>query len=390
MTYAVRGLGLVFSLVLVSTLAACSLTHLDSQAATASTTPSTAAYVYIQIQGPEGSVYGFRASPTGHLSPIHGSPFKPAGEIVGGTPTKFFTLGKDLIHSYGIASDGVIGSQLSQIPIYDYAGSRCGDPSYAEAQAVLDHTGKYIYVLLQYGYGGCGAYQSYAISSNGDFMFVGDTEMEGTDSEPNPTYLDLPSILGNERFGYADEWTGHDTGLVGFRRESSGTLQLMQFREADPTLPGNFYHPANPDASPTGNYLVVQLYPDDGGDTGPLQFGSYTVDSDGSISTTNTSSNMPTSSLDFPATTFSPSGDLFVAYQGEIDIYKFNGAAPLTLWRTLLSGNWVSQVAFDRSNHLYAISGDNKLYVFTVTSTSVTETSSINIGSPFKMVVVSE
>jgi hypothetical protein len=212
----------------------------------------------------------------------------------------------------------------------------------------------------------------------------------GTYPDPNPIYLFLPSILGNESFGYANLWSGHYSGLVGFRRESSGTLQLMQFHETDPTLPGNFYLSANPDASPTGNYLVVQLYPDDGGDTGPLQFGSYTVDSDGSISTTNTSSNMPTSPLDFPATTFSPSGDLFVAYQGEIDIYKFNGAAPLTLWRTLLSGDWVNQVAFDRSNHLYAISRDSKLYVFTVTSTSVTETSSINIGSPFKMVVVSE
>jgi len=49
-------------------------------------------------------------------------------------------------------------------------------------------------------------------------------------------------------------------------------------------------------------------------------------------------------------------------------------------------------VAFDSSNHLYAITGDTntKLYVFTVTSTSVTESSSINIGSPYKMVVVSE
>jgi hypothetical protein len=389
MTYAVRGLALVASLVLVSNLAACSLTHLDSQAATASTTPSTAAYVYIQIQGPQGAVYGFRASSTGRLSTIPGSPFKPAGQIVGGTPTKFFTLGKDLIHSYGIASNGAIGSQLSQIPIYDYAGSRCGDPRYAQAQAVLDHSGEYIYVLLQYGGdGSCAAYQSYRINSGGSFTFDGDTEENwGPQSGPNSPSVDLPSILGNESFAFADEVDGHLSAPIGFRRTSAGTLELMQFTESDPALCDGQYNAYGPDASPTGSYLILQLYPCW---SNPPQFGSYTVASNGNISTTNTTSNMPRSAIDNPHTTFSPSGDLLVAYGGEIEIYRFNGAAPLILWRTLLSGNWVSQVAFDKSNHLYAISGDNKLYVFTVTPTSVTESSSINIGSPFKMVVVSK
>jgi hypothetical protein len=163
----------------------------------------------------------------------------------------------------------------------------------------------------------------------------------------------------------------------------------MQFSEKDPMLGGNlnYYSVEGPDASPTGNYVVLQLYPDGGN---PPQLASYTVDSEGNISTTNTSSSMPTSALVDPYTTFSPSGNLFVAYENGIEIYKFNGAAPLTLWQTLLIGHGIGQVAFDRSNHLYAVTGDNKLYVFTVTSTSITETSSINIGFPFKMVVVSE
>jgi hypothetical protein len=162
---------------------------------------------------------------------------------------------------------------------------------------------------------------------------------------------------------------------------------MPQFAETDPTLANGYYVPYSPDASPSGNHVVVQLYPDDGN---PPQLGSYTVASNGSLTTTNNSSSMPTSALVQPYTTFSPSGKLFVAYADGIEIYKFNGAAPLALWQTVLSGTSISQVAWDGSNHLYAISEENKLYVFTVTPTSVTETSSINIGSPFEMVVVSK
>jgi hypothetical protein len=49
------------------------------------------------------------------LSMIPRSPWKVTGAIIGGTPTKFFTMGQDNLHSYGIASDRAIQSQLSQI-----------------------------------------------------------------------------------------------------------------------------------------------------------------------------------------------------------------------------------------------------------------------------------
>jgi hypothetical protein len=74
-----------------------------------------------------------------------------------------------------------------------------------------------------------------------------------------------------------------------------------------------------------------------------------------------------------------------------IQIYNFNGAGPLTPYKTLLNGTPIDQVAWDSSNHMYAISqSTNTLYVFTVTSTSVTQDTAWSIGSPFKMIVVSE
>jgi hypothetical protein len=51
----------------------------------------------------------------------------------------------------------------------------------------------------------------------------------------------------------------------------------------------------------------------------------------------------------------------------------------------------IDQVAWDKSNHLYAIStANNLLYVFTVTPTSATQVAMWRIGAPYKMLVVSD
>jgi hypothetical protein len=109
---------------------------------------------------------------------------------------------------------------------------------------------------------------------------------------------------------------------------------------------------------------------------------------------------MPTTGLEAPGSTFSPDGKLFVLFGDQepagasgsgIEIYSFNGAAPLTFYKSLLTGTQIDEVAWDSSNHLYAMSSHtNELYVFTVTSTSVTQDSVLSIGSPFWMVVASQ
>lgn len=388
MTHAVRGLGLAASLVFVSTLGV--VTQANAQ--------STTAYVYLQSQGPAGPVYGFSADSNGQLAAISGSPFKTGTKIVGGNGTQFFTMGQTLLHSWAVGSTGAIGSQKSQIGFLNYAGSSCGGGTGGIGNAVLDHTGQYIYVLLQNGGdGSCAAYQTYKINSDGSFTFVGDTEK--TLDASTTDSVGLPSILGGESFGYASEWVGHYTNLIGFRRASTGELQLMQFNETDPTLAGSNYLPAYPDASPTGKYVVVQLYPNDGGgDTNPPQIGSYSVDSQGNISTANTSSNMPTSQLTGPSSmSFSPDGKMLAIaslygagqFGNGVEIYNFNGASPLTLNTRLLNGTPIDQVAWDATHHLYAISrSESKLWVFEIGASSTAQTALVSIPSPLSMVVV--
>jgi hypothetical protein len=386
MTHALRGLGLAASLALVSTLAFV-------QEARAQSTSTTAAYVYIQIQGAEGSVYGSTASSTGQLRAIPGAPWKPTGLIIGDNKYLLVTMGEDNLYSWAIASNGAIQGPLEGNPDTDFgddcdAGTNLG--------AVLDHTGQYVYVLQQKaGADTCMAYKSFQINnqySEGVFDGVGETE-----ANPAPGGGDgLPSILGNESFAYADQYDGHLNSVIGFERLSSGALQLIG--TMNPTFAGSAtYTPYHPDASPAGNYVVLQEYAND---SGMGQLGSFTVDSAGNLSSTNTPETMPNSPFYITGTTFSPSGNMFVTYAdnganaGEgngIQIYNFNGAAPLTPYTALLSGTPIDQVAWDNSNHLYAISkSDNELYVFTVTPTSVTQDAAWSIGAPFKMDVVSK
>ena len=386
MTHSVRGLGLAAILALVPSLAAISQAKAQS----------TAAFVYVQAGGAAGAVYGYSANSSGQLTAISGSPFKPGTAIVGGNGSQFFTLGETLLHSYSVSSNGAIGSQLSQVPVYDYSGSDCGDSSFRDDSAELDHTGKYMYVLLQGGTSGtCEAYQTYAISSSGGFTFVGDTETDIQNVEPVSGGTYLPSILGNETFAYAGYYSGHLSGLVGFQRASTGELQSMQFSQTGPgDAPSGGWCALSADASPTGNYVVAPVGECDSG--GNIYLASYTVDSKGNLSSTNTTSNMPIA--DQAATIFSPSGELFATWGtvgGGITLYHFNGAAALTPYTTLLSGTTINQVAWDGSNHLYAISSSeyqtpdatNKLYAFTVTPTTATEDSSVSIAEPYTLVV---
>ncbi len=387
MTHSVRGFGLAATLVLVSTVAVV-------PQASAQSTSSTAAYVYIQIQGSQGAVYGFTASSAGQLSAIPGAPWKPAGLIVGDNKTMLVTMGEDNLHTYGIASNGAIEGQLEGNPDTDY-GNDCD--AGANIGAVMDHTGQWVYVLQEArGAEPCWAYKSFEISnqySEGVLNGEGDDEV----TAPPGGSFDLPSILGDESFAYADQIDGNLTSVIGFQRDGAGALQQIQFQEVDPTLADGVYVPYRPDASSTGRYLVLQLYANG---SGKGQLGSYTVDSNGNISSTNTSDNMPASPFRITGTTFSYSGKMFVTYADNgakrslgngIEIYNFNGADPLTPYTALLTGTRIDQVAWDGSNHLYAISASgNKLYVFTVTSTSVTEDTAWSIGAPYKMLVVTE
>src|SRR5437762_14165240 len=109
---------------------------------------------------------------------------------------------------------------------------------------------------------------------------------------------------------------------------------------------------------------------------GPYQLATYSANNSRNLTTNSTYANMPKvlvgSITDY---WMSPNGR-FLAVGGTsgLQIFHFNGANPITKYTGLLVSKEVDQVFWDNAHHLYAISrAAGKLYVFTVTSTGVTQ-----------------
>ena len=80
----------------------------------------------------------------------------------------------------------------------------------------------------------------------------------------------------------------------------------------------------------------------------------------------------------------SPSGKLLAVGGSGLEIFHFNGGSPLTKYKTLLTTDGIGQILWDNDNHMYALGSDakgGKLWVYTVTPTSVTEAP----GSPYSI-----
>jgi hypothetical protein len=147
------------------------------------------------------------------------------------------------------------------------------------------------------------------------------------------------------------------------------------------------------------NHLAVFQMQEQGLPYGPFtypQLASYTFDSSGNLTTTSTYRNMPAPQV-YPAVmNMSPSGKLLAvasptSYSGckcgsaswgtaGLQVFHFNGAKPITRYTTTLTKAPIDSVRWDHANHLYALSySTNKLYVYTITPTSVTQAP----GSPY-------
>jgi hypothetical protein len=117
---------------------------------------------------------------------------------------------------------------------------------------------------------------------------------------------------------------------------------------------------------------------------GPFYLASYTANSKGSLTTKSTWENMPLASVGanirVTAMSISPSNK-FLAVGGPdgVEVFHFNGSSPITKFSAAMpTGMGTVQFAWDKSNHLYALS-IGAVYIDTVTSSGVKAVP----GSPF-------
>jgi hypothetical protein len=374
----------------------CLLAALCTQATFAET---PVAYVYVQTAK---GVNVYNSSTTGTLTLVSGSPFQTTGLMIGSNGTQLITLGTDNVYSYKVASNGAIGAEVSHVDTRSYAGSQCG----TTAGAVLDHNGQNIYVFLKGTVSGdgtnlCDALQTWSISpSSSELTFKGNFIVDQNNKSTGD--YTLPVFLGNDTFAY-DSYIIPDAcelSLNPIARESSGLLQPAndQYLNNPTAAPGYYYYvaaathttstspwPSLITDDPT-DHIAVAMYAENNapcGTPGPLQLASFTADKNGSLATSSTYKNMPSvAGGSINVMRGSPAGNLLAVATGTgVQIFHFNGANPITAFTGVIgTSGFISDLQWDKSNHLYAINGSSgKVHVYTVTTTSAVEAS----GSPY-------
>jgi hypothetical protein len=344
--------------------------------------PSPVAFVYVKSGA--SKVYGFAAAANGALQAVPGSPFNYAvqPEAVSGKYLFGVESNDSTIDSYLIEPSGALQHAAS-------LNTETYDPGACDYLGVIhvDHTGQNLYNLItepDCTYDLIGAVQSFKINgSNGELDYLGTTS-----ADSGLGGVDV--FLGNNQFAYATDFFGFDhesdCGIDIYKRPSNGDLDNLGYVDMETLSPPTnveytYYCALGLAPDPTNHIATLMLQSDgEGGVYGKLQIGVYTADALGNLSTTSTYSNMPVAKTGGQAMRMSPSGKLLAVGGADgLEIFHFNGANPATEFEVLLPGKSIGSLYWDTSNHLYAEVGTNKLYVYTITPTSITEAP----GSPY-------
>ena len=358
------------------------------------TTNSPDAYLYITSSPSNGNVevHGFSAAAGGKLTPVTGSPFSTGIRFYAANGKYLFGTDGVSIYSFVVASDGAFEPAASinaqQFNSKNMNGGSCGGP----ATLFLDRNGATLYDLDMYSDCANNAYQSFSVDdSTGALSYLAVT------AASSPIFEVPLSFLGNNEYAYGSSCYHFYPDIFGFARNSDGTLTALGVNPVvgppmPAAAPGQVYCPYL-SAADSANHVVIPVQPLDGNTAqpvGPYQLAIYTADNSGSLTTTSTYSNMPTTSVTsatnatLTSVSMSPSGQLLaVAGTGGLEIFHFNGANPITAYTGPLTTGQVDQMSWDNHGHLYAISQSaGKVFVFTITPTSYSQVS----GSPYAIV----
>lgn len=260
------------------------------------------------------------------------------------------------IESYRIESNGTLKFAAQT----DYIKADPSDPCGSAGPVFLDHTGASLYFLE--GDGTICAnniYESFAVNkTSGGLKYL---SCAMGDAFPQ---LTLPaSLIGNNKYAYiAQNENDMYYETFGYVRNSDGSLTKLKITTPSPKLPpagATGFCPYQAAADSTNHVAFVeQPCNPPGGSTLHPELAVYTAGTNGSLSTTSTGKNMPTTSVTYVSTlSMAPSGKLLaVGGTGGLQVFHFNGASPITKYTGLLTTATIDQVFWDKSNHLYAIS----------------------------------
>jgi hypothetical protein len=377
--------------------------------------------VYVTSEATSAGPYqitAYAVGANGQLTTVPGSPFNQNVGSMAATNAYLLATansGSD-INTYTIESNGA----LSLGPQFDYSQIASQMASQFSPQTgfncsmgvdTFDRTGQSLYaeVLCAQTSDNVDLIASFAFdSSNGTLSYLGDANTGVTFNDPA-----LP-FLGNDGYAYQNNSGGcalTQGRLYTFARSNGGLLtQVSSTSPAEPAMPpgataggaGPFGYVATAVAADTTNHLAVAedacFFLNGAGQ--PYQLAAYTVNSDGSLTTTDTYATMPSTTLAPAFLEISPSGTLLaVSGTPGLEIFHFNGASSITSFTGVLTTDYISAIAWDNSNHLYALvpaagptGGAGKLHVFAVTDSAAIEApgSPYTIQNPSQLAVSSQ
>ncbi|MGA8529652.1 MAG: hypothetical protein WB622_08055 [Acidobacteriaceae bacterium] len=353
--------------------ALCVTVPMAQAAATSTGQPSgnqPVAYVYVST--PAGStgrneVHAWTASASGALTAIPGTPFQEnvTSMAVNGKFLYGATLSGTDVNSYRIEANGGLLYAVTT-NITQYNNTDCA----STGSVFTDRTGTTVY-NMEYRGDACAnnTYRSFKTeSATGGLQNLGE-------SGGNSWLYQPASFIGNNVWGYSASCLGNMYwGIFGFKRSSNGLLTEVPISAPAPAPPnGEFFCPSQA-AADGANHVAIAMQAvlqKNFSSVGAPQLAVYTAQSNGNLMTTSTVANMPRANVGtLSDLSLAPDSKLLAAAgSGGLEIFHFNGAAPVTHLGGLLTSDAIDQCFWDQSGHLYAISGKaGKLFVFTVTT----------------------
>ena len=362
-----------------------------------STVAGPVAYVYVSGNNNKGGspnqVEGFAAAWNGALTPLPGSPFAAdlTGMVLNGKYLFGFNNdGPNEIDSYSIGWNGAL-KLVAKEDTFSDSPYGCMWPG----SMILDHTGANLYVPVTAGeICDSTAYLSYFIEeATGQLKYLAHSQV--------PKYLyNWPlTFTGNNVFAYGSECIYDYRGGVyvdtftSLQRKSDGTLNDLAANVPTPAAKysDSFYCRGITAADPANHIAVAMQAINRTSEKteGWAQIGTYSADKYGNLYTNSTYANMPVTEVGTVSDmSMAPSGKLLaVVGDGGLQIFRLDADDGIRHYTDLLTHDNMSRVTssaglvfWDNADHLYAISPyTNKLYVFHVTETSVSEAP----GSPY-------
>lgn len=361
----------------------CGVATLTETASTQTSTGSSSpvAFLYFSTYSPgfdsltpgkaKTQINGYSVAADGSLTKIPGSPFAVNGattEIVANNKFLFATTHIEQadssypkkINSYRIGANGAL--TLSHV-LWNALLTNI----------TLDHTGGTLYGQ-NHGLSDILAYE--VRWTDGGLEYLHNTYSE-TLEYSFPDFYSPLTFTGDNKYAYGNTYDG-------FLR--AGNHTLIDLHVTTPPLAS-----LEVAADPNGNLAGLMKLGFDANGAGIFGVASYKVGADGSLTTTQTTANVPRAKLkDVNSMSMSPSGKILaVGGLGEVQLFHWNGAAPATPFADLpikpypgvpdqvltVPGSAVI-LLWDKANHLFAYeegytpapSGQTGwLYVWTVT-----------------------